>query len=240
MLEPGAGYEAAWNSILDPNQFWTPWPVASVSKECPAYSQSGWPQANGRAAGCMWNGPTWPHANSIVLSAMARTLRADRDLPKEKASPLSREKLWELFTSFTKAQFRNQDPTYPWTGEFYNGETGEWKTAERDYNHSTWLDILIPDLIGLVPRADDVLEVDPLVPEGALAHFTLDGQRYHGRDITIVWDAPGDDDDRHSDGRQGLDVYLDGQLAASANSLTRLLIDLKSGTAMEPDARPEK
>jgi hypothetical protein len=36
MLPPGQGYEGAWASILDPGQFWTPWPVASASKRCPA------------------------------------------------------------------------------------------------------------------------------------------------------------------------------------------------------------
>jgi hypothetical protein len=238
MFAPGSGHEAAWTSILDPEQFWTPWPVASASKQCPAYSQTGWPQADGRSVACMWNGPTWPHANSIVLTAMARTLRADRDLPKESASPLTREKLWELFSSFTKAQYRDQDPTFPWTGEFYNGETGAWKTAERDYNHSTWLDILIPDLIGLVPRDDEILEIDPLLPPGALSHFTLDGQRYRGRDVTIVWDAPGDNDDRHGDGREAFDVYLDGQLAATAPEPKRLLIDLRTGKALEDRAAP--
>jgi hypothetical protein len=167
---------------------------------------------------------------------MARTLRADRalaDKDKENASPLSREKLWELFLSFTKAQYRDQDITFPWTGEYYNGETGQWKTAERDYNHSTWLDILIPDIIGLVPRDDDVLEIDPLLPSGALAHFTLDGQRYHGRDVTVAWDAPGDNADAHSDGREGLDVYLDGTLVASSPELKRLLIDMKTGKPIE-------
>ncbi len=237
MLAPGAGFEKAWDSILDPGQFWTPWPVASVSKECPAYSQDGWPQAEGRSAACMWNGPTWPHANSIVMTAMARTLRSDRDLGKDKASSLSREKLWELFSSFTKAQYRNQDPAYPWTGEYYNGESGAWKTAERDYNHSTWLDILIPELIGLVPRPDNVLEVDPLLPAGVLSHFTLDGQRYHGRDVTIVWDAPGDNADAHGDGREGLDVYLDGQVVASSQELTRLRVDLATGKAID-EAKP--
>jgi hypothetical protein len=229
MVPAGKGYEAAWDAILDPEQFWTPWPVASVSKQCPAYSQTGWPQAGGRAAACMWNGPTWPHANSIVLTAMARTLRADREVPEEARSPLTMERFWELFTSFTKAQYREQDLTYPWTGEFYNGETGEWKTGERDYNHSTWLDILIPEVVGLVPRDDEVLEVDPLVPEGALSWLVLDGQRYRGHDVTIVWDAADDERDVHDDGRSGLDVYLDGKLVASSPTLERLKVDMKTG-----------
>jgi hypothetical protein len=233
MVPTGKGYESAWESILDPRQFWTKWPVASASRECPAYSQHDWP-GDGRAAGCMWNGPTWPHANSLVMTAMARTLRATRD-QKVASSPLQKEHLWELFTSFTTAQFRYQDAQNPWTGEFYDGETGAWKTAERDYNHSTWLDILIPDMLGLLPRDDNVLVIDPLIPAGKLNYFILDGQRYHNHDITIVWDAgePGAPD-RFGDGRTGLDVYVDGKLAASSPQIAQLQFDLKSPKAQAP------
>ena len=178
--------------------------------------------------GCMWNGPTWPHANSLVMTAMARTLRATRDHAVDN-SPLKNEHLWALFSSFTRAQYRNQEMANPWTGEFYNGDTGEWKTAERDYNHSTWLDILIPELIGVIPRDDDVLEVDPLLPEDALSYFLLDGLRYHGHDVTVVWDAPiPGSADQYGDGRKGLDVYLDGRLVASSARLSRLRTNLGS------------
>jgi hypothetical protein len=160
------------------------------------------------------------------MTAMARTLRATRDR-NVAGSPLARDHLWALFTSFTRAQFRNQDLRYPWTGEFYNGETGQWKTFERDYNHSTWLDILIPDLLGLVPRDDDMLEIDPLLPDSALSFFILDGQRYHGHNVTIVWDAGASGSpDQFGDGRKGLDLYVDGQLAASSPRLSRLQVDL--------------
>jgi hypothetical protein len=223
MVPWGEGYESAWSSIVDPAQFWMTWPVASASRECPAFSQKNWP-GDGRAAGCMWNGPTWPHANSLVMTAMARTLRATRNR-NVTYSPLKREHLWELFTSFTKAQFRNQNLVYPWTGEFYNGDTGEWKTAERDYNHSTWLDVLLGDLLGLVPRDDRTIELDPLLPEDRLSYFILDGQRYRGRDVTIVWDSPRfRAADRFGDGRKGLDLYVDGKLVASSTSLSRLEI----------------
>ncbi len=236
MIPSGKGYESAWSSIVDPRQFWTKWPVASVSRDCPAYSQKDWP-GDGRAMACMWNGPTWPHANSLVLTAMARTLRATRD-HQVSESPLTRAHLWELFMSFTKAQFRDQDPGNPWTGEFYNGDTGAWKTLERDYNHSTWLDILIPDLLGLIPRDDAVLAIDPLVPSDRLSYFILDGQRYHDHDVTIVWDAarPGLPD-RFGDGRKGLDVYIDGKLAVSSPRLERLEFGLKAAAPAGPAAK---
>lgn len=219
------GYEQAWASIVDPEQFWTPWPVASASKQCPAYSQDGWPTDRG-GSGCMWNGPTWPHANSIVLSAMANTLRQYSTTPHARTLPLSRDHFWELFHSFTKAQFRDQDIRNPWTGEFYNGETGKWKTAERDYNHSTWIDVLITGIVGLVPRNDETLEIDPLVP-GKLSRFLLDGQSYHGHDITVVWDDPVSDKDFYGDGRRGLDVYVDGKRLASSAKLERVVVDMR-------------
>jgi hypothetical protein len=232
MVPWGKGYESAWASIVDPEQLWSAWPVASASRECPAYSQTNWP-GDGRAAGCMWNGPTWPHANSLVLTAMARTLRAARD-HQVLDLPLKRSHLWELFVSFTKAQFRGQNLAYPWTGEFYNGDDGTWKTAERDYNHSTWLDVLIPDLLGVVPRDDDVLEIDPLLPGNGLSYFILDGLRYHGRDVTIAWDAPLDGSpDRFGDGRKGLDVYVGGRRVASSAQLARLAVGLATGRPVE-------
>jgi hypothetical protein len=201
--EDGTAYTAAWKSILDPKQFWTTWPVASASKQCPAYSQD--VTFNGKqVGGCMWNGPTWPHANSIVMSAMAATLREFPD------SPLKVSDLNALFRSFTTAQFHRGDTNFPWTGEYYNGDTAEWRTAERDYNHSTWIDVLIADIIGLRPRQDGVIEVRPLLGPDAAA-FLLDGVRCNNRDVTIAWTPPQGTGET-PDGLRGLRVYTDGTL----------------------------
>lgn len=217
-LPAGQGYEAVWKSLIDPKQFWTKWPVASVSMECPAYSQKSWPDGYGTA--CMWNGPTWPHANSLVISAMGNSLRSN-----EGPSALTKNHLWDLFISFTKAQFKDQKLENPWTGEFYSGDTGEWKTGERDYNHSTYIDLVIGEIVGIVPRNDDVLEIHPLVPAGKLTYFLLDGVRYRGHDVSVVWDAPGGTD-RFADGRKGMDVYVDGKRQASMNRLGSILVKL--------------
>ena len=50
---------------------------------------------------------------------------------------------------------------------------------------------MLHHLIGLVPRADDVIEIDPLLPAGAWPYFCADGIPYHGRNLTIIWDADG-------------------------------------------------
>jgi hypothetical protein len=214
--EKGKGYERVWESIIDPKQFWTPWPVASASKECPAYSQTGWPKDTAHGTACMWNGPTWPHANSLVMSAMANTLR---HYPPCK---LKREHLWELFRSFTKAQYFKQDLQQPWTGEYYNGLNATWKTNERDYNHSTYNDVLLAELLGIVPRTDNILEIDPLLPANALDRFVLDGQMYHGHRIALRWDKKGPQGAR-------FEVWLDGKQVGRSDSFRRWLFDLKTG-----------
>lgn len=212
-LPPAEGpYTQAWASVVDPEQLWTPWPVASCSQQAPAYSQDGWPVGPG-GSGCMWNGPTWPHANSLVLPAMAATLR------RQPQGPLERAHLLELFASYTLAQFREGDPARPWTGEFYRGDTGAWKTAERDYFHSTWIDVLVADLIGLRPRADALLEVHPLLDADTWSWFYIAGVRYHDRDVTLTWAAGKEDAARVPGKRTGFCIYVDGELRVQQEGL---------------------
>ncbi len=231
MPTKGKGYEAIWNVALNANQFWTRWPLASASKDCPAYAQNGWPVGPGGSI-CMWNGPSWPHANSLVMTAMANTLRhyQSSDYPSSQfqtshsqTGALTREKLLELFASFTRVQYHNQNPMYPWTGEFYNGDTGEWKTTQRDYNHSTWVDPLIRHLIGLVPRNDNVLEIDSLLPPSAWSYYVLDGQAYRGHDVSIAWDEKGG---HVAPGFKGYSVYLDGKEIHHSAQPTRVLYNM--------------
>ncbi len=211
------GYETAWNAALDPKLFWTTYPLASTAKDCPAFAQNGWPVGSFGGSACMWNGPSWPHANSLVLTAMANTLR------HYAACALTREKLFELFDSFTKVQYRQGDSRYPWTGEYYNGDTGAWKTAQRDYNHSTWIDPLIRHLLGLVPRADNILEIDPLLPKGTWSYYLLDGQAYRGHDVTLAYDAKGSHIEK---GFKGYGIYVDGKEVFHADRPTHIRYDM--------------
>jgi len=40
-----------------------------------------------------------------------------------------------------------------------------WHVPGDHYNHSTYCDLIITGLVGLRPRADDIVEVNPLLPE---------------------------------------------------------------------------
>lgn len=119
----------------------------------------------------------------------------------------------------------------PWIDENLNPFTGDWiartllqqrqqAPAERgkDYNHSTFCDLIITGLVGLRPRADDVVEVNPLLPDGALDYFCLDRVSYHGRMLTILFDKTGE---RYGRGR-GLQVLANGQKVAGSAQIEKV------------------
>ncbi|HNV00567.1 MAG: hypothetical protein KA191_02695 [Verrucomicrobia bacterium] len=119
----------------------------------------------------------------------------------------------------------------PWIDENLNPNTGDWIARTllkqrrqppdergKDYNHSTFCDLVITGLVGLRPRPDDIIEVNPLVSDGTWDYFCLDGVRYHGRMLTILYDRTGTRYDRGV----GLQVLVDGQSVARSDSLKRI------------------
>lgn len=232
MLPPKQECVQAWLSVFDPEELYTTWPVASASKKCPAYSQD--IKFNGKeVGGCMWNGPTWPHANSLVMSALAATIR-------DYADPIiTPDHFDSLLKSFTMAQFHEQKFEFPWTGEYYNGDDGKWRTDQRDYNHSTYIDLVIADMAGLCPRNDEVLELQPMLSTKT-PQFVVDGIRYHGHDITIAWNLPGAGGDS-PDGLEGYRVYVDGKLVHRTAEMPAkpLAIGLNMGAGYVPVAIPK-
>jgi hypothetical protein len=72
--------------------------------------------------------------------------------------------------------------------------------------------------VGLRPRSDNVVEVHPLLPAGKWDYFCLDNVRYHGKDITIIWDKTGK---RYNKGK-GLRVLADGKPIARSDTLKRI------------------
>jgi hypothetical protein len=88
----------------------------------------------------------------------------------------------------------------PWIDEKLNPYTGDWiarsllqqrrqepEERGKDYNHSTYCDLIISGLVGLRPRPDDTVEVNPLAPDD-WPYFVLDRIAYQGRTLTILWD----------------------------------------------------
>jgi hypothetical protein len=110
----------------------------------------------------------------------------------------------------------------PYIGEYLDEKTGYWLKGDEErsryYNHSTFNDLIITGLVGLRPRADDVIEVHPLLPSNKWDWFCLDNVLYHGKIITIVWDKTGA---KYKKGK-GLSVWVNGKKVAESPDLKKL------------------
>ena len=111
----------------------------------------------------------------------------------------------------------------PYIGEYLDEVTGYWLKGDQEraryYNHSTFNDLMITGMMGLRPRADRTLEVNPLVPEGKWDWFCLDNVLYHNHIITILWDKHGD---RYHQGK-GLTILVDGKKVGHSDRLERVI-----------------
>lgn len=218
---PDPQYAVAWKQVMDPQGFLAPFGLTSAEQRHPKYAVS--------YAGheCQWNGPVWPFSTSITLTGLANLLNGPAQ------DTIGAKDYFGLLRTYAKAhQLRLEDGrVVPWIDEVQNPTNGDWisrtilnrggaKIPERgkDYNHSTFCDLVISGLIGLRPRADNVVEVRPLVPEGAWDYFCLDRVRYHGHDLTVLFDKSGA---RYGKGK-GLRVLCDGQEIAAAAKLERV------------------
>ena len=92
----------------------------------------------------------------------------------------------------------------------------------KDYNHSSFCDLVISGLMGLQPRADGELRIRPLIPDREWDWCRLENIRYHGHLLTIQWDRDGS---RYGKGA-GFRVFADGKLIGSSDRIDDLTLKL--------------
>jgi hypothetical protein len=205
--EPGRGYEAAWAQLTDPQGFRAPYGITTAERRHPGFRTHG-------VGGCEWDGAVWPFATSQTLTALATVLR---DYP---GAPVSAVDYFDAFLTYVRSH--RWEGGKPYIGEYLDEKTGAWlkgpNPRSRYYNHSTFADLLITGVVGLRPRADATVAVAPLLPPETWPWFCLDSLRYHGRNLTILWDRDGA---RYGRGR-GLRVLVDGAEIGRADSLAPL------------------
>jgi hypothetical protein len=204
--EAGRGYEAAWLQLPDPNGFRAPYGITTAERRSPQFRSHGYGH-------CEWDGAVWPFATTQTLKALANVLRGHPQ------NAISSRDYYDAFLTYVESQHADGKP---YIGEYLDETTGQWINGKngrsRYYNHSTFADLLISGVVGLVPRPDNTVEVWPLLPEGVWNRFCLDGVKYHGHMLTIIWDQNGS---RYRRGK-GLMIFADGKEIAHADKLTKL------------------
>jgi len=134
----------------------------------------------------------------------------------------------------------SEEKVVSWIDENLNPFTGEWvsrailqrwgwpankggRERGKDYNHSTFVDLVITGLVGLRPRpSNELLVINPLLPPHIWDYFCIDGLKYHGVIITVLWDKSG----LRYGHEKGFHVLINGIKVASASRPRKLKIKL--------------
>ena len=203
---PDAAYNAAWTKVGDTKTFAAPFGLTTADLSHAQFRKHG-------CCNCEWDGAVWPFATSQTLTAMANFIN------NYQQQVVGDTGYFKLLNTYVESQYYRGRP---YVGEYLDEKTGYWLKGDQErsryYNHSTFNDLIITGLVGLRPRADNVIEVNPLLPDNKWDWFCLDNVLYHGNIITIIWDKTGN---KYKKGK-GLSVWVNGKKKASAPGLEKI------------------
>jgi len=207
----------AWKQLFDPQGFAGAYGPTTAERRSPRFRYANDDQ-------CQWNGPSWAFATTQTLVALGNVLNGAAQTHIGKAEYL---KLMQVYAHGHQLKLASGE-VIPWGDEAQDADTGEWITRNilkarnspligrgSYYNHSGYADPLITGLVGLRPREDDVIEINPLLPERAWNYYAIDALPYHGRLLRIQYDATG----QHYKTGAGMRLWVDGRLVASRSAL---------------------
>ena len=208
---PDGGYEKAWQQLTDPQGFSAPMGITTAERRHPDFRTHG-------VGTCEWDGAVWPFATSQTLTALANLLR------NYEQNDVNKEDYFEALQTYARSQYFDGKP---YIGEYLDEVNGKWLKPDtkhsRYYNHSTFCDLVISGLVGLMPRADNIVEVNPLIPDDEWDWFCLDNVQYHGHTLAIVWDRSGE---KYNLGK-GLRIFADGKEIGHTDDLSQLQVKLE-------------
>ena len=231
---PTDGRPADWTQLSDPQGF-----AARYGLTFPERRAKGF-VIDYEGHECKWNGPSWPFATSVALTALMNDLHGE-STSNNQAIKQSNNLFTSLLSQYANAQRRMVSKpekkeradceAVPWIDENLHPDKLEWisreiilKTPEmlkrfpkergKDYNHSTFCDLVISGLVGFVPKGAEGFVVDPLFP-ASWDYLVLENLRYRGHDVDIRWQRG-----------KGLRVLVDGKEVAQRETCGRLSVKL--------------
>ena len=226
-------YAVAWNKIMDTTGFYAPFGLTVTEQSDPYFKIS----YEGHE--CQWNGPSWPFATTQTLKALANFLN---NYSNNKT--VTKNDYFDLLLQYSKQhKLKNENgETINWIDENINPFTGDWISRTRlknwdgkgwsdekggvergkDYNHSGFTDLILTDLIGIKPKLNSTIEINPLVPNN-WEWFAVDNIYYQGKKFSLIWDKTGK---RYSRGK-GLMFFRENILVAKSSKVENLTYSMK-------------
>ena len=187
---------------------------ATVSKECPMYAPSGgWKGVHKGRNSCVWNGPSWPYTNGIILDGIGKQSQLhDHKYDKQFA---------EFLREYSLQHYQEKDITKPYLVEQYHAETGEPLSDEPDYNHSYYLELIMGYVAGLHVN-EHQFTVDPC--DVGLSWFKLEHVKVRGKEISIGYSKG---KARPAKGlEKGLVIKVDGKIVHHSEEIEKVTIEL--------------
>ena len=235
----GAEYDTAWQWLGRADGFNAPRGLTFPEQSAPGF------KFTYEGHECQWNGPSWPFATSIALSALRNRLQN----PAAGDLVAGRDTFVRLLGQYAAQQVRVREDgvTVPWIDENYHPFSGDWisrtvilntpkmkarfpRERGKDYNHSVFCDLVISGLCGLVPQDDGKIVVCPLAPAN-WDWWCVEGIRYHGHELSIFFDRRGT---RYGKGK-GLVVLQDGVRVDAALGEEKVFhVDAQKGDDANP------
>ncbi|SFD24958.1 MGH1-like glycoside hydrolase domain-containing protein [Spirosoma endophyticum] len=207
-----AEYAAQWNQLIDNTGFNAPWGITTAERRHPGF------RTHGSGHGCEWDGPVWPFATTQTLKGLANLLTNYKN-----QGAMTKSVFYDELLKYARSHTMNGQL---YLGEYLDEKTGEWLKGDNPrskfYNHSGFADLVISDLVGLKPHADNVVEIHPLIPENKWDWFCLDNVLYHGKTLTILYDKTG----KHYGKGQGFIVFSDGKPVFKGKTLSPMTFRL--------------
>jgi hypothetical protein len=208
-LPSSAKFDVAWKQVMDEEGFLAPYGLTTAERRHPLFRKAG-------CCNCEWDGAIWPFATAQTMTAMANFMNNYRQ------DILTGSVYFKLMELYVECQYHRGRP---YIGEYLDEVHGYWLKGDQErsryYNHSTFNDLIITGLIGLRPREDNTIEVNPLLPENKWDWFCLDNVLYHGKILTILWDKNGD---RYYQGK-GFKILVNGIEVGKSDKLEKIICE---------------
>lgn len=184
------GKEGAFEFMFDEKTFLSPAGLTTADISNPRFLYE-WEHE------CLWNGYVWPFAISQAInSAIA--------VNKENGSGvMTNERLYFLIKKYAEMHYKTEGgKTQNWIDEVMHPYTKEWSSREwlkekgwlenkggyergKDYNHSTFIDLVIRGLIG-VDEEKEELTVEPRI-KGIWKWFSLENFTFRKKTYNIYY-----------------------------------------------------
>ena len=222
--------DVAWKYLMDENYFKAPYGPTTAEKNHPLFMKPC------KVHECLWNGPSWPFATTQTLNGLIQLLQGGRD------RHIKKENFLELVQTYSRSHFRQDEEKgmINWIDENLEPDTGQWLSREilkewnwrvdkggvergKDYNHSTFCDLVIRGICGVVIDEEGYLTMNPLIPTEQWSYFLLKDLPYKGHKVTIGYDKDGN---RYKKGK-GFFVEVDGELKINKKVIQKVSIHLE-------------